>query len=237
MATIAGRTFPARRTAQGWVAWIILSLPVLGIGSFLYVSSHKVVKPNISVLQAVDANDVDAIDAHAKTGTDLNNLDANGHSALYRAIDDEQFETGVKLIECGANPNAERAGLETPLMRAASKGNAQTVRALLTAGAKANEQLDNGMTALYAATMNGQPEVASLLVDAGANPNPKVTPNVTSPLCVASWRGDSESVRILLRAGANMSAQGCGHETPLQLASSRGHHEVVDLLSNFGQKS
>ena len=54
------------------------------------------------------------------------------------------------------------------------------------------------------------------------------------PLYYASFAGMIGSVKSILDKGANINAQGGRYGTALQVASKRGHHQVVQILLNRG---
>jgi len=230
MGAIASRSLHTPRTTHGWAAWMLLAIPFFGIGGLLYASSHKVVKPTMSIFQAVDSRDLDAIRAHARTGTDLNELDPSGHTALYEALANEDEKSATLLLQCGANPNASQKDLETPLMLASGQGNSEMVRELLKSGAHPNEGPGNGLDALCEGASSGNAVVVSYLLKAGADPNASLGSTGATPLNIAAWRGDLRSVNLLLSAGARPNARGFEGRTPLDQATSRHHEDVVERL-------
>ena len=69
----------------------------------------------------------------------------------------------------------------------------------------------------------------------GCNPNGTDSPQFMSPLLLACGQGQIECVHILMRAGADITAE-CSsiNLTPLQYASWWGHDDIVQLLLNHG---
>ena len=59
---------------------------------------------------------------------------------------------------------------------------------------------------------------------------------LVDPLCIASQCGGLETVRLLIKAGANVNARSRYpyHGTPLQVACKAGHYQVVRTLLNAG---
>ncbi|KAH9031727.1 ankyrin repeat-containing domain protein [Lactarius hengduanensis] len=49
----------------------------------------------------------------------------------------------------------------------------------------------------------------------------------STPLHLASSKGNAETVELLLKHGADVHAQDQGHSTPLHLVSSQGSAETV----------
>lgn len=52
----------------------------------------------------------------------------------------------------------------------------------------------------------------------------------------ASYKGHTETVRMLLDAGADVNAHGNYHISSLLWASGRGHAEIAKLLIQHGAK-
>src|SRR5262245_4857854 len=105
MGAIAHRSLQMPRKTHGWAAWALLAVPIFGVGSLYYKSSHAVTKPSMSVFAAVENNDLKQISANARWGSNLNELDKNGHTALYQAIANENYSAASALLAQGANPN------------------------------------------------------------------------------------------------------------------------------------
>ena len=54
--------------------------------------------------------------------------------------------------------------------------------------------------------------------------------NKNTSLLRGAMRGHEEIVRILLNAGANLDVTNASGETPLSIATKKGHVKVVDIL-------
>jgi len=236
MGTIASRSLTKPRNSHGWATWIVLALPLLGIASFVVKSVNTVRKPTISIFQAIDNNDLKALREHALTGTDLNQLDDLGHSALYEAIAQENDTAAIRLLDYGANPNAGKANLETPLMLAAGQGDLELVNRLLEAHASPNAGPADGMSPLYEGACSGNADVVAALLANGAEPNGALSSGST-PLGVAAWQGNVRMVKLLIDAGARTDAQGYLGRTPLDQARLRRNQKVVEVLESTHAKS
>jgi uncharacterized protein len=184
-------------------------------------------------------------------GADPNVVDTSGMGALYAAVDMHRLAVGhgrpnpkpvglltsvdivKKLLEHGANPNAELgkpiiqrqhtfgdgtlAKGATPLLRAAKSGDVELVEVLVAGGADVQHTMPNGANALmYAAGLgwrNGSPLAPSY--DQGP---------------------DAEAVQtiaFLMERGLDIGAQDMNGDTALHAAvAGRGSEQIIKYLLN-----
>ncbi len=187
-----------------------------------------------ALIWAATRNDVEMADLLLRAGADAKAVNEYGATALYAAAGNADPAIAVKLLAAGADPNAALISGETPLMLAAREGNAATVRALLEGGADPNAQEKNGrQTALMWAIAEHHPEVTAELVQHKADVNAKSRTGFTALMFAA--RGDVDSARILLNAGAdpNATIPDWGG-TALIIASTMGQKDIVEALLDKG---
>ena len=143
----------------------------------------------------------------------------------------DQTEIVELLLKAGADIEARSNTGETPLCLAANFGHTATVKILLDAGADINVKNNKGVAPLHLASMNDRADVVKLLLDAGADINAK-NKDGFAPLHIAAANGRANIVKLLLDAGADKSIRSTQFDlTPLELAKSFKHYEIVDLLS------
>jgi ankyrin repeat protein len=119
-------------------------------------------------------------------------------------------------------------------------GHAEAVRRLLDAGANVDGAL-HGLTPLMAAARGGHGDIVRILLAADAEVNLMSGPRrgctddaASTALTFAAGQGDLETVRLLISAGADVSARNGDNETALMRATQRGHTEVVKALLQAG---
>lgn len=115
------------------------------------------------------------------------------------------------------------------LVQAAESGDKTGVEALLAAGVDANAPLKNGQTPLMAASSKGHADIIKTLLAAGADVNARRDDGFT-PLCAATFFGNTDVVRLLVDEGADVKVKTLLGSTAKSWASSRGYHEIVELL-------
>lgn len=158
-----------------------------------------------------------------------------GETALFWAVRERRGILILQLLEKGADVTIKDNSGENVLHEAANS-DADTVRRLIERGADANTASKDGTTPLIAAVKVGNNEVVELLlvvegIKAGAADEEGWT-----ALHYAAQRGDAESVRLLIEKKVDVNAQSKTGDTPLKLASSKGHTEVEQALTAAGAR-
>jgi uncharacterized protein len=187
-----------------------------------------------ALIWAASRNDVAMVDLLLGAGADPKAANEYGATALYAAADNADPTLTKKLLAAGADPKAALNSGETPLMLAAREGQIATVHALLEGGADPNAKEKNGLqTALMWAIAGGHSDVTKELVQYKADVN-AVSKSGSTALMFAA-RGDLESARTLLNAGAdpNLQIPDWGG-TALIIASTMGQADIVEALLNKG---
>ncbi|KAJ6781599.1 hypothetical protein PWT90_06139 [Aphanocladium album] len=152
-------------------------------------------------------------------------------TALESAAEKGKADLVRFLIGRGALRENEAAG-ENALLTASSRGHLETVKVLLTEGnININARNESGDTALIVAADSNYDEttfqLAEFLLEQGANPDPIGYKD--GLLHRASFRGNMEWVKLLLKHKADPTIQGAGC-CPLQYALRYDNPEIVDIL-------
>jgi len=188
-----------------------------------------------ALIVAASRNDAEMVDLLVGSGADPKAVNEYGATALYAAAAENAAPAITKkLLAAGADPNMGLMSGETPLMQAARIGNVETVHALLESGADPSVQEKNGaQSALMWAVAEHHPKVTEELVSHKADVN--ATSKSGSTALMFAARGDLESTRILLEAGAdpNRKIPDWGG-TALIIASTMGKTDVVAALLDKG---
>jgi len=153
---------------------------------------------------------------------------------LHKAALKGDIATVRRLLDGGADIDAQNSDSFTPLHLAALGGHLAVVRLLIEKGASMEATTRNGMTPLHVAAYRGQADVAEFLLEKGANPNARGED--WTPLHLAAEEsGDSaETVEVLLRYGGEVDARLDDGQTPLMCAAYRGNPEAVRVLLDAG---
>ena len=165
--------------------------------------------------------------------------DFNGYTSLHHAAASADLATAKRLMQRGANVNAQVRSLEryssewgnTPLHLAARSGNVELAEYLIASGANLNAQNDRGQTVLHRAL--AYPAMVSMLISRGARVNVADNRGETA-LHWAAVDGQPEAAQLLLKAGANPRLRNNVGATPLHCAASVGSEAAASTLIAAG---
>jgi ankyrin repeat protein len=165
--------------------------------------------------------------------------DTRNQTALHEAIDQHGVVStnAVRfLLKHGADVNAQRDDLWTPLHQAFDIEELGVAQILLDHGADVNSRTGDGQAPLHLLSRreasqreDDGSDIAKLLLEHGANLHEKDNDNAT-PLHLASYYNKRPKiVRVLLEHGANADLEDDRGQTPLHLALTwRGYYDVQD---------
>ena len=171
--------------------------------------------PDISIHQAAEDGNIEAVKQHLAAGTEVTARDKYGRTPLHGVTTKEITEL---LIAKGAEVNAEDEDGWTPLHFAAARGHKETAELLIAKGADVNAKDDEERTPLHYAAYKGHKEMVELLIAEGADVNAKDDEERT-PLHYAAYKGHKEMVELLIAKGADVNAAKDGSgDTPLDWA-------------------
>ena len=157
-------------------------------------------------------------------------------NSMISAADSAQVGILAKLLSAGGDPNASDCyGLDrSPLTQAVCRSDMEKVSLLLQFGANPSP------SAMTEAARDSDPSILSKLLDAGGDPNRNVVGNMPSgsadyhgPLHCAAYRGNAETLALLLKAGADPNLE-IGGTFALHWACLSKKAEVVELLIEAG---
>ncbi|KAI0027854.1 ankyrin repeat-containing domain protein, partial [Vararia minispora EC-137] len=182
---------------------------------------------------AASCGRIDTICLLLDNGADIEGRDQYGKTALQTALGSrenrldaascEHLEVVQLLLDHGVQPQMDTGALPA----AARCGSIDIICLLLDNGADIEGRGQYGETALQAAfsSWEGRSDVIQLLLDCGAQ-----LQTDARTLLAAACGGSPDNVRFLIDHGADIEGHDQFGQTALQMASSCGHLEVVQLL-------
>ena len=138
------------------------------------------------------------------------------------------------LINKGIDVNSTTTAGVTPLLAAIVTNKKAAAKLLLASGARLNDKDKVGRSAIfYSANAKIDPEIAQMLIEKGADIN-VMDNNGFTPLSLAAARGNTEAVKVLIKAGLSASGTSTkGEFTPLMSASANKRPVVVEQLLTY----
>ena len=151
-----------------------------------------------------------------------------------KEVEQGNIENVNLFLKAGMDPNAGRwRGARCPaILSAFACGHDEIVKLLLEKGADINakEETDGTTPLMLLSSMAGKADVIRLLIEEGADVNAKDARGYT-PLMFASRYGWIDTIKELKKSGADINAKNNNGETASDIATLRGHEEVVRFLS------
>ncbi len=163
----------------------------------------------------------------------VNDVQADGMTALLWAAANDELATARSLLKAGADPKKTNRYGVTPLSLACQNGNGELVELLLAAGADPQQALPGGETPLLTAARTGQPGPVRALLARGARVGDAL-PNGQTPLMWAAAEGNTAVVGLLLAAGADVNARLASGFNALLFAVRGGRTATVRALLAAG---
>lgn len=220
----------------------IIKLFILVLLCTLISSPVAAKAPDVSFVQAVNIGNEKAVKYYLKHKESPTQTDENGVPLLSLAAQKGYTSIMARLIKEGCSVNITDKQSFTPLMHAAMANQPAAVSALLKANADPNVRTTDaaGFTladqdALMLISYKGDfPEIARLLINGGANVN-KPNKGGGTPLRTASWFGRNETVKLLLKAKAEVNVpEDSDTMPPLQVALLQDQLETAKILIDAG---
>lgn len=168
---------------------------------------------------AVSTDNIIAVQKALKSGSNINEVDSNGHTALTLAVSNGNKKIVKYLLEHNANPNARGQKEEDYPILLATKMTAKSRRAF--------------------ANKKGNIEIIKLLLDAGADVNQKSlleTPLINS-VRTASLIRNTDVIMLLLDRGAVVNTKTLLKKTAISQAASYKNTQVLNILMNASSSS
>ena len=178
----------------------------------------------------------DCINVLLKAGSNPNITDVDGNTCLQSLVVHEcNIAILQAIIDHDAHVNATNKRGHSALMMASVKGNIDAVNVLLKAGADPDITDANGNTCIHLSMYEvWKRKVLQTLIDHGANVN-ATDKDCQTALVVASDKGNTDAINVLLTAGADPNIADANGNTCLHFAVHQGcNKEVVQMIIDHG---
>ncbi|XP_074600064.1 uncharacterized protein LOC141854320 isoform X2 [Brevipalpus obovatus] len=156
--------------------------------------------------------------------------ETTGETALHLAARHSRSDNAKRLIESGADCNAQDLTGRTPLHAAVANDARGVLEHLIQhRSTDLNSRANDGTTPLILAARMACEQIFSELIKAGADVN-SADDNGKTALHWAAAVNNVEAIRLLLQNGANKDAQDNEEATPLLLAAREGSLQAAEIL-------
>lgn len=173
----------------------------------------------------------DVVHLLLQAGASVNEKDNHGNTALMYAVAAENEEVVRELLDNKADPNLTNnsgCGPLTKLARISNHRISGLSALLLNHGADFNK-FKNAM--LRQASKVGNTEFMNTLIALGANLNSVSSSYGNTPLHKAAKKSQVAAVRLLLKAGADITIANREGKTALEIAMELSHSAISSLLT------
>lgn len=171
--------------------------------------------------------------SNISNGANINLQDAQGNTALIRAVQTNNQELTKMLISAYADLNIQNIRGETALILAAKFNDLEITNLLLKAKAQLNAQDRHSNTALLWAVKQNNLSIINILIAAKANLNIQDS-NGKTALFLAAEAANKKLVKILIDGRANLDIQENYGFTALHWACREGYDNIAKILITSG---
>ncbi len=186
-------------------------------------------------VRAVRQGNLEDLQEYIRDGGDPNAVQNNGQALLHIAVEFDQLQSLLFLLDSGAQPDPRDRQGASPLLLAAGKGRLDMVEALAARGADVN-LLDNASrNSLFYAVGSGRFEVLQFLLSSGVNPRHRDGRGRTLLHLLTSNSQSSIAARLMLVGSDPSARETTNGYSALHIAARAGAYELVELyIDNDG---
>lgn len=187
-----------------------------------------------ALIEAAASGRVDEVARLIQAGAPLEAQDAQGRSALLRAVAGDHISVAKTLLDAGASPNTQAANRDTPWLLAGALGRTEIIAAMLPRRPDLSIRNRYGGNALIPACERAHVKAVKLLLTSGIDLDHVNDLGWTCLLEIVIL-GDGgprhqQVARLVLDAGANPSLADKDGVTPLAHARQRGQQAIARLI-------
>lgn len=193
---------------------------------------------DVDLIGASRRGDAAAVGVLLEGGANVHAWDEGGQTALIAAAWGNHLDAARRLIEAGADVNAQDDTQQSAFLIATSEGYLELLRVTLAAGADVRRVDSFRGTGLIRAAERGHADVVAELLGTDIAVDHVNRLGLTALLeAIVFGEGGprhTETVRLLVGAGADPNLADAGGVTPLAHARRLGYGEIAAILEEAG---
>ena len=231
----------AARARRRLLAGLSAAAVLITAGMSALSQSPAVNDKDRALIAAASRGDAAAVERLLREGASVHAADGDGVTALIAAAYKNRLEVARLLISAGADVNRQDQTRQSAYLISTSDGYAELLRLTLANGADVHSTDSYNGTGLIRAADRGHAEVIRELLKTPIRID-HVNRLGWTALLEAIILGDggprhTETVRLLVTAGANVNLADRGGVTPLAHAKRRGFKAMVAILEHAGGRA
>ena len=176
---------------------------------------------------------LEVVELLLRKGAGIDVEDEDGHRVMMLAAKAGRSDIFLHLIDHGIDLNKTNVHKRTALHYASEYGHLKMVELLLRKGAGIDVEDENGYTPLTLAAKTGRSDILLHFINHGVDLN-KTNVYKRTALHYASEYGRLKVVELLLSKGAGIDVEDEDHYSPLMLAVTYHHFDIVYHLITAG---
>ncbi len=204
------------------ILYVTLSVPVVCAGESALIEAIKNNQDQAGIVPLIDQSE------------NINLADMEGATPLHWAVQRDNTDIVVKLLQSGADPDLANPYGVTPLWLACTNRNSAIIEKLLSSGANPNAVPGTNESVLMNCVRTGTTVAIEPLIKAGAEVNHQESEKGQTALMWAAASKYPDITRLLIELGAATDAKSSSGYTPLLFAVSSGDIESARLLIEAG---
>lgn len=189
---------------------------------------------NNALLDAATRGDVEVVQSLLDQGADLESADSRGITPLIAAAYENRLDVAQLLIDAGADVNRKDNTQQSAYLISTSEGYVKLLQMTLAAGADVHSLDSFNGTGLIRAAERGHTQIVAELLktDIDIDHINRLGWTALLEAIILGEGGErhTETVRLLVDAGADVTLADGNGVTPLEHSQQRGFDEIVSIL-------
>ena len=191
--------------------------------------------PSFKLFKAARLGHIKDVKKFLENGADPSGYcNGKGSTSLMSAVQYNNIDIVMLLLEVGADVHAASATGRTALMTAAFHSRPECARLLLQYGAKTRDLNKRGWSALMFGAAAGAHEVVQILVDSGEESIDRKDKKGNTALMLATVNGHDRAIEVLVKAGADPNTKNKEGNTPWLVGTANKSSKILSNLIRAG---